>query len=51
MEDVNVKSCWNVTFWAVALFAGTVMLGHVLTADLQPEAVAGGPVEALAAAK
>ena len=50
MEDANIKSCWNVTFWAVALFTGTIMLGHVLTADLQPEAVAGGgQSEALAA--
>ena len=51
MEDTNIKSCWGVTFWAVGLFAGTIMLGHVLTADLQPEAVAGNQAEALAAAE
>lgn len=51
MEDANIKSCWGVTFWAVALFTGTIMLGHVLTADLQPEAVAGGQAEAFAAAE
>ena len=40
MDETNAKSCWGVTFWAVALFAGTIMLTHVLTIDVQPETVA-----------
>lgn len=51
MDETQTKSCWAVTFWAVALFTGTIMLTHVLTADMQPEAVASGQAEALAAAE
>ena len=47
MDEIENRSCWRVTFWAVAAFTGAIVLTNVFTTEGVAD-VAGEPSKTVA---